>query len=94
MAFPVYSVILLTHINYRRDVLHMDERMREEIGQFRFSLIAPVVCRANLSYGEKYELLSKIEQGEYDIPYSNRKKVGLRTLERYLKLYKKVDLTH
>lgn len=70
----------------------MDERMREEIGQFRFSLIAPVVCRANLSYGEKYELLSKIEQGEYDIPYSNRKKVGLRTLERYLKLYEEGGL--
>lgn len=61
--------------------------MREEIAQFRFSLIAPIVCRANLSYGEKYELLSKIEKGEYDIPYSNRRKVGLRTLERYLELY-------
>lgn len=74
-------------------MLALDERIREEIAQFRFSLIAPIVCRANLSYGEKYELLSKIEKGEYDIPYSNRRKVGLRTLERYLELYESGGLS-
>ena len=41
-------------------VLRMDEHILEEIAQFRFSLIAPIVCRSNLSYGEKYELLSNL----------------------------------
>lgn len=71
----------------------MNERIREEISQFRYSLIAPIVCRTNLSYGEKYELLSKIARGKYDIPYSTRKKVGLRTLEKYLQLYAKGGIT-
>jgi hypothetical protein len=34
-------------------------------------------------------MLRKIAKGEYDIPYSNRRKVTLRTLERYIKLYEK-----
>ena len=70
----------------------MDEKIREEIAQFRYSLIGPIVSRINLSHGEKYEMLRKISNGEYEIPYSNRRKVGLRTLERYLDLYEKGKL--
>ena len=70
----------------------MNEHMREEIAQFRYGLISPIVSRTNLSHGEKYELLKKIAKGEYDIPYSTRRKVGLRTLERYLKLYEEGKL--
>jgi hypothetical protein len=67
----------------------MDQKIREEIAQFRYSLIGPIVSRTNLSHGEKSEMLRKISNGEYEIPYSNRRKVGLRTLERYLNLYEK-----
>lgn len=70
----------------------MDEKIREEIAQFRYSLIGPIVSRTNLGYGEKYDLLRKISNGEYEIPYSKRRKVGLRTLERYLELYEKGKL--
>lgn len=70
----------------------MDEKIREEIAQFRYSLIGPIVSRINLSRGEKNEMLRKISKGEYEIPYSNRKKVGLRTLERYLDFYEKGKL--
>jgi putative transposase len=70
----------------------MDEKIREVIAQFRYSLIGPIVSRTNLSHGEKYEMLRKISSGEYDIPYSNRRKIGLRTLERYLDLYEKGKL--
>lgn len=67
----------------------MDQKTREEIAQFRYSLIGPVVSRTNLGHGEKYKMLRKISDGEYEIPYSGRRKVGLRTLERYLDLYEK-----
>jgi len=70
----------------------MDQKIREEIAQFRYSLIGPIISRTNLSHGEKYEMLRKISNGEYEIPYSNRRKVGLRTLERYLNLYEKGKL--
>lgn len=74
-------------------MLTLDERICEEIAQFRFGLIAPIVCRAALSHGERYELLHKIQKGEYDIPYSTRKKIGLRTLEKYLQMYEKGGLS-
>jgi putative transposase len=70
----------------------MGEKIREEIARFRYSLIGPIVSRTNLSHGEKYEMLRKIARGEYNIPYSTRRKVGLRTLERYLDLYEKGKL--
>lgn len=70
----------------------MDQKNREEIAQFRYGLISPIVSRANLVHGEKYEMLRKIAKGEYNIPYSTRSKVGLRTLERYLKLYEENGL--
>jgi putative transposase len=70
----------------------MDAKIKEEIAQFRYSLIGPIVSRTNLSHGEKYEMLKKIAQGEYDIPYSTRNRIGLRTLERYLELYEQGNL--
>ena len=70
----------------------MNGKIREEIAQFRYSLIGPIVSRTNLSHGEKYDLLRKISDGEYEIPYSKRRKVCLRTLERYLEFYEKGKL--
>lgn len=79
-------------IKFRKGFLFMDERKRQEIANFNYSLIAPIVCRTNLSHGEEYEMLRQIAKGEYDIPYSTRKTVSLRTLERYLKLYREGGL--
>ncbi len=62
----------------------MDDKQREEIANFRYSLISPIVCRTNLDHGERYALLKQIAKGRYEIPYSTRTKVGLRTLERYM----------
>ena len=70
----------------------MDQKTKEEIAQFRYSLIGPIVSRVSLNHGEKYEMLRRISEGEYDIPYSSRKTVSLRTLERYLKLYEEGNL--
>jgi type II secretory pathway predicted ATPase ExeA len=70
----------------------MDEQTRQEIANFNYSLIAPIVCRTNLSRGEEYQLLRQIAKGQYDIPHSTRRTVSLRTLERYLKLYREGGL--
>jgi putative transposase len=66
----------------------MDELQRETIANQRFQLIAPVVSllRQNLVRGERYALLHQIVTGKHE-GVSLLKKIGLRTLERYLALY-------
>jgi transposase InsO family protein len=64
----------------------MDEAMRNEVGAFRFGLIAPVVQR-QLQPGERYALLRDISKQKYTIPNSERSTVSVRSLERYLRAY-------
>lgn len=65
----------------------MDEKMRQEVANFRYGLIAPIVTR-KLAPGEQEALLRDIASHTYDVPHSQTKKVGLRTLERYLCAYR------
>lgn len=65
----------------------MDEKQRQEIANFRYGLIAPLVTR-KLEPGEQAQLLKEIARHSYDIPNSNGKSVSIRTLERYIKSYK------
>jgi putative transposase len=67
----------------------MDEIRREQIANERFALIAPVVRRPKetMAPGERYEILRNIAQGKYPGLVPGKENVGLRTLERYLKLY-------
>lgn len=65
----------------------MDEKQRQEIANFRYGLIAPLVTR-RLEPGEQAQLLKEIARHSYDIPFSNAKMVSVRTLERYMKAYK------
>lgn len=65
----------------------MDEKMRQEVANFRYGLIAPIVTR-KLAPGEQEALLREIASHTYDVPHSQTKKVGLRTLERYLCAYR------
>lgn len=68
----------------------MDEKVREQIAAFRYSLIAPIVSRqVPLAPGELKTYLMKTSENIYDIPGSQRSKISERTLERYLSLYKK-----
>lgn len=66
----------------------MDEKLRQEIANFRYGLIAPVVTR-KLSSGEQAVMLREIASHVYDIPYSKTERVSLRTLERYIQAYRK-----
>ncbi|MBT9147707.1 MAG: hypothetical protein DDT32_01472 [Syntrophomonadaceae bacterium] len=65
----------------------MDEKQRQEVANFRYGLIAPLVTRT-LNPGEQAAMLREIAGHTYDIPHSSAQKISLRTLERYLKAYR------
>src|SRR5690606_32238488 len=64
----------------------MNEQQRNEMAAFRFGLIASVVQRRLLP-GERYALLRDIASNSYMIPGSEKTKVRVRSLERYLQAY-------
>ncbi|MRX74244.1 hypothetical protein GJU40_19160 [Bacillus lacus] len=65
----------------------MDENQRQEIANFRYGLVAPLVTR-KLEPGEQAQLLKEIATHSYEILFSTAKMVSVRTLERYMKGYK------
>lgn len=66
----------------------MNEQQRQEIANFRYGLIAPLVHRT-LGPREQAALLRETSSHLYDIPGCNHpKSVSVRTLERYLQLYR------
>lgn len=65
----------------------MNDKQRQEIANFRYGLIAPLVTR-KLEPGEQAALLREIASHYYEIPYSTGKTVSIRTLERYVKTYR------
>ncbi|XJZ27746.1 DDE-type integrase/transposase/recombinase [Bacillota bacterium Lsc_1132] len=65
----------------------MDEKQRQEIANFRYGLIAPLVT-GKLESGEQAQLLKEIARHSYDIPFSTAQKISVRTLERYMKAYR------
>jgi hypothetical protein len=67
--------------------MQMDEKMRQEVANFRYGLIAPLVTR-KLEPGEQAALLREITSHTYDIPGGQSTKLQTRTLERYLRFYR------
>lgn len=68
----------------------MTQGSREQMASFRYSLIAPVVSRQTpLTPGELGAFLRGVSSREYEIPGSTNRRVSVRTLERYLALYRK-----
>lgn len=65
----------------------MDEKLRNDMALFRFGLIAEIVTR-ELPKGEQAQRLRNIAESEHLNPYGELQKVGIRTLERYLQLYR------
>lgn len=72
--------------------MHMDEKTRLEVANFRYGLIAPVVSRDDLLPGEQYRLLKEIASRRYQAPGGERGKVSIRSLERYLRQYRRGGL--
>lgn len=63
----------------------MRERMKK--GLFRFGVIAPLVCR-RLEVGERQDLRQRIGQEIYTWSDGRQKRVGERTLGRWLSRYR------
>lgn len=67
----------------------MDLILQEQLAAFRYSLIAPIVSRQSpFYYGEVQAILEEMSQNEYVIPGSQRTRVSVRSLERYIQEYR------
>lgn len=64
----------------------MDEQHREEIAAFRWQLIAPVVTQ-ELGRLERRRVLQQVARQHYQIPHSDKTRVSIRTLERWIAAY-------
>jgi transposase InsO family protein len=68
----------------------MQNTLSDQVAAFRYGLIAPVVCRQTpLMPGELRAYLEETASQVFDIAGSARNRVSVRTLERYLSLYRK-----
>lgn len=68
----------------------MNPTHEDQVAAFRYGLIAPIVCRQTpLLPGELKAYMDEVARQAYDIPGSTRQQVSVRTLERYLSLYRK-----
>ncbi len=68
----------------------MENTLSDQVAAFRYGLIAPIVCRQTpLLPGELKAHLGETAGQVFEIPGSNRDRVSIRTLERYLALYRR-----
>ena len=66
----------------------MDQNQKEEVAAFKYSLISKVVNRITpISPGEIKDWFKAIANEPRSIPYSSRKSISIRSLERYKELY-------
>jgi putative transposase len=64
--------------------------VREQTAAFRYSLIAPIVSRQTpLATGELKPYLEEVSQRDYTIPGSQRTRISIRCLERWLAAYRR-----
>lgn len=66
----------------------MEEQQALEIANFRYRLIAPIVSRQNLPPGQIQALIGEAAKKTYQVPYSTRTTVSVRSIERYLQDYR------
>jgi len=66
----------------------MDEKKREQIALFRYSLIVPFLSQEELEWGVKGELLQRMVKEITTIPFSQKTSLNESTIRRYLKIYR------
>lgn len=66
----------------------MERNKAEQIANFRYQLISPIIRRESLCFGETSELIREAAAKIYQIPGSRKTRVSARTIERYLKNYR------
>lgn len=67
----------------------MDEKKREEIALFRYSLIVPFLSQEELEWGVKGELLKRAVAEIHSIPFSQKSSLAESTIRYYLSMYRK-----
>ena len=67
----------------------MDEKKREEIALFRYSLILPFLTPEELEWGVRGELLVRLVKNIHAIPFSEKQSLHPSTIRRYLADYRK-----
>lgn len=65
----------------------MEEKIREQIAMFRFSVIGPLIS-GELAHGSLTKQIKELCSRHYSIPYSNRKSIGAGTIEEWLYAYR------
>lgn len=66
----------------------MDRKKAEEMANFRYRLISPIVSKESLCFGEIAEMIREAAGKYYQIPGTRKSRVSVRTIERYLKQYR------
>jgi len=66
----------------------MDDKKREEIALFRYSLIVPFLTQEELEWGVKGELVQRMTKQIHQIPFSQKTSLHESTIRRYLKMYR------
>ena len=67
----------------------MDDKKREEIALFRYSLIVPFLSQEELEWGVKGELLQRMVKQITTLPFSQKTSLHEATIRRYLRIYRK-----
>lgn len=67
----------------------MNQKKREEIALFRYSLIVPFLTAEELEWGVKGELLQRMVRQIHQIPHSSKNSLNQSTIRRYLAIYRK-----
>jgi putative transposase len=66
----------------------MDDKKREQIALFRYSLIVPFLSQEELEWGVKGELLQRMTKQIHIMPFSKKTSLHESTIRRYLKHYR------
>jgi transposase InsO family protein len=67
----------------------MDEKKREDIALFRYSLIVPFLTEEEIEWGVKGELVKRVVQQIHAIPFSRKSSLHESTIRRFLDIYRK-----
>lgn len=66
----------------------MDRKKAQEIANFRYRLISPIISKESLCFGEIAEQIREAAGKHYQIPGTRKSRVSARTIERYLRQYR------
>ena len=66
----------------------MNKIKKETIAQFRFRVIADIVCDQRLTQKQESARIRELAQKPWNIPYSQRSHISSSTIRRWIRLYK------